>query len=92
MARREQQADPRAAQPEALRKDQWAAQWADQWAARPEQSVADLGHVALAKPAAVPVRQGGRCRHLRQEHLLLEQSQKSQRVTHLTHASLPWNA
>jgi len=81
--RREQQADPRAAQPEALRKDQWAAQWA----ARPEQSVADLGHAALAKQAVVPVRQGGRCRHLRQEHLLLAQSQKSQRVTHLTHAS-----
>ena len=58
-------------------------------AARREQPVADPEHAALAKPAEVRVRQGGRCRHPRQEHLLLHQSQKPQRLANLAHSSVP---
>ena len=69
--------------------DPKAVQLVEQQAARREQPVADPGHAALAKPAVVRVRQGGRCRHPRREHPVLEQSQKPQRLANLAHSSVP---
>ena len=60
-------------------------------AARREQPVADPEHAALAKPAEVREQQAGRYRHPRQEHLLLEQSQKPQRLANLARSCWTWN-